>query len=389
MTGPGSRPLRLIAVVAFTWVAGLTSPPARAVSPPTVNDALLPAAKSPAPREATEQSEPCHTTSGPSATDTDRPDSQLSAIDLQAIWRLSRGSGQTVAVIDTGVSRHRLLPHLIPGGDYVSSGDGTQDCDGHGTDRRRNHRRVPRNGNRAPRSAASLPMPPSWPSVSRATQFRRLSDPAGSGVGDVETLAMAVRTAADAGATVVNISSVACLPADGSLDDGSLGAALAYAVDVKNVVVVAAAGNVGGPGQCHEQNPRLGSGAARRPRLGCGEGRRQPVVVRRLRPDRGFGRPRRAPVAVQPGGTVGGRGRAGRGGGLPGPRRGGSDRYRTRFRSARADFGDQLCRTGGLRHCRLDPVARAAAHRETGDATHRGHRPPPGSGVGCRRSDTV
>jgi membrane-anchored mycosin MYCP len=54
---------------------------------------------------------------------------------------------------------------------------------------------------------------------------------------------------------VVNISSVACLPADGSLDDGSLGAALAYAVDVKNVVVVAAAGNVGGPGQCHEQNP--------------------------------------------------------------------------------------------------------------------------------------
>ena len=31
--------------------------------------------------------------------------------------------------------------------------------------------------------------------------------------------------------------------------------ALAYAVDVKNVVVVAAAGNVGGAGQCPEQNP--------------------------------------------------------------------------------------------------------------------------------------
>src|SRR4029450_12763472 len=38
------------------------------------------------------------------------------------------------------------------------------------------------------------------------------------------------------------------------LDDRRLGAALAYAVDVKNVVVVAAAGNVGGPGQCPEQN---------------------------------------------------------------------------------------------------------------------------------------
>lgn len=253
MTGPGSRPLRLIAVVAFTWVAGLTPPPARAVSPPTVNDALLPAAKSPAPREATEQSEPCRTTTGPSDTDTDT-DSQLSAIDLQAIWRLSRGSGQTVAVIDTGVSRHRLLPHLIPGGDYVSNGDGTQDCDGHGTivagiiGAAEERQPGATFGGLAP-DAAVMAIRQS------SNAFRRLSDPSGSGVGDVETLAAAVRTAADAGATVVNISSVACLPSDGNLDDGSLGAALAYAVDVKNVVVVAAAGNVGGPGQCHEQNP--------------------------------------------------------------------------------------------------------------------------------------
>lgn len=255
MSGPGSRPLCLIAVVAFTWVAGLTCPQARAVVPPAVNDALLPAPRSPAPREATEQSAPCHTTNGPSDTDTDTDaERQLSAIDLQAVWRLSRGSGQTVAVIDTGVSRHRLLPHLIPGGDYVSGGDGTQDCDGHGTvvagiigaaEERRPRATF---GGLAP-DAAIMGIRQS------SNAFRRLSDPAGSGVGDVETLAMAVRTAADAGATVVNISSVACLPADGSLDDGSLGAALAYAVDVKNVVVVVAAGNVGGPGQCHEQNP--------------------------------------------------------------------------------------------------------------------------------------
>jgi membrane-anchored mycosin MYCP len=71
----------------------------------------------------------------------------------------------------------------------------------------------------------------------------------------VDTLARAVRTAADMGATVINVSSVACLPAQGGLDDRPLGAALAYAVDVKNVVVVAAAGNVGGAGQCPEQNP--------------------------------------------------------------------------------------------------------------------------------------
>ena len=77
-----------------------------------------------------------------------------------------------------------------------------------------------------------------------------------SGYGDVDTLAMAVRTAADMGATVINVSSVACVSVADALDDRALGAALAYAVDTKNVVVVAAAGNVGGPGQCPEQNPR-------------------------------------------------------------------------------------------------------------------------------------
>ena len=39
-----------------------------------------------------------------------------------------------VAVIDTGVTPHPRLPHLIPGGDYVmGGGDGLSDCDAHGT----------------------------------------------------------------------------------------------------------------------------------------------------------------------------------------------------------------------------------------------------------------
>ena len=57
------------------------------------------------------------------------------------------------------------------------------------------------------------------------------------------------------GASVINVSSIACVAAAAALDDRALGAALAYAVDVKNVVVVAAAGNVGGLGQCPDQNP--------------------------------------------------------------------------------------------------------------------------------------
>ena len=82
-------------------------------------------------------------------------------------------------------------------------------------------------------------------------KFGAVSDPTNSGFGDVDTMARAVRTAADLGATVINISSVACAR-DSALDDRPLGAALAYAVDTKNVVVVAAAGNAG-TGQCPAQ----------------------------------------------------------------------------------------------------------------------------------------
>jgi membrane-anchored mycosin MYCP len=251
MTVASPLALRIVAVIAVTWAAGLTSPPAGAVAPPAVDDALLPAPKSPAPREATEQSERCHSATSRADIGTKW---QLSEIDLQAVWRLSRGSGQTVAVIDTGVSRHRLLPHLVPGGDYVSAGDGTQDCDGHGTV-------VAGIIGAAEVDEAGTTFGGLAPDATimgirqSSNAFRRLSDPGASGVGDVETLAMAVRTAADSGATVVNISSVACLPATDGIDDGALGAALAYAMNVKNVVIVAAAGNVGGPGQCREQNP--------------------------------------------------------------------------------------------------------------------------------------
>jgi membrane-anchored mycosin MYCP len=166
---------------------------------------------------------------------------------------LSRGAGQTVAVIDTGVTRHRLLPHLIPGGDYVNTSDGTVDCDGHGTVVAGIIGAEP-----DPDGSDFSGVAPDATIISirqSSNKFRATDDPTGSGFGDVDTLARAIRTAADLGATVINVSSVACLSAEGGLDDRPLGAALAYAVDVKNAVVVAAAGNVGGAGQCPTQNP--------------------------------------------------------------------------------------------------------------------------------------
>jgi membrane-anchored mycosin MYCP len=257
MTTTTSRVVRILAAALLGVLPLYTAPTAAAVAPPVIDDSLLPRPESPAPPRRTEQQQQCVTSN---AGDGDiGAAGQLKALDLQAIWKLSRGTGQIVAVIDTGVSRHRLLPHLVPGGDYVFTGDGTDDCDGHGTI-------VAGIIGAAPDALDTNAFGGIAPDATiigirqSSNKFRAADDASGSGFGDVDTLAMAVRTAADMGATVINVSSVACLPAQGGLDDRALGAALSYAVDVKNVVVVAAAGNVGGPGQCPDQNP---AGSAR------------------------------------------------------------------------------------------------------------------------------
>ncbi len=245
------RSARIACAVALASASVWTSPPAAAITPPEVDDSRLPDARPPAPPEPTEQRQDC-VVSTPTRRGTENGD-QLAALDLPEVWTLSRGAGQTVAVIDTGVARHRLLPHLVPGGDYVHSGDGTDDCDGHGT------------------VVAGIVGAAEDPTGDREFSgvapdaaiigIRQSSvkfAPAGRsapGFGDVDTLAAAIRTAADMGASVINVSSIACVEATAELDDRALGAALAYAVDVKNVVVVAAAGNVGGLGQCPDQNP--------------------------------------------------------------------------------------------------------------------------------------
>ncbi|AKS35643.1 type VII secretion-associated serine protease mycosin [Mycolicibacterium goodii] len=237
------RVTALVTTVAVVALPLVLTAPAAAVTPPTVDDAYLPPAAPPAPPLPTEQRQPCFDT----RTGVDETRSQ--SIDLEPVWELTRGRGQVVAVIDTGVARHRLLPRLVGGGDYVSNGDGTADCDGHGT--------IVAGiiGGAATPGGFSGVAPDATILAIRQSSNRFATD-TGAGVGDVETLAKAVRTAADLGATVINISSVACVDAaaDGGFDDRPLGAALAYAVDVKNVVVVAAAGNVGA-GQCRQQNP--------------------------------------------------------------------------------------------------------------------------------------
>ncbi|HVQ85219.1 MAG TPA: type VII secretion-associated serine protease mycosin [Mycobacterium sp.] len=243
-----SRIARLLAVSALTALSQLGTPPAHAVSPPQIEDGRLPKPALPAPPWPTVQREVCAPMTADSGPGRNRPPD---LIDLPRVWQLTRGAGQRVAVIDTGVSRHRRLPDVVPGGDYVSSGDGIQDCDAHGT-------LVAGIIAAAPDSSADSfsGVAPEATLISirqSSARFARASDRSHTGVGDVETMAKAIRTAADLGASVINISSVACVPVTSALDDRALGAALAYAVDVKNAVVVAAAGNTGGAGQCPPQ----------------------------------------------------------------------------------------------------------------------------------------
>jgi membrane-anchored mycosin MYCP len=239
---------RLVAVSALTLAIACGTPTAQAVSPPDVDDRWLPKPARPSSPWPTAQREVCAAMTTDSGPARDRP-SNLG--DLSAVWQLSRGTGQRVAVIDTGISRHRRLPDVVPGGDYVSTGDGTQDCDAHGTlvagiiaataD------------SKSDRFSGVAPEATLISIRQSSAKFAPTGDRSRIGVGDVNTMANAVRTAADLGASVINISSVACTPAASAPDDRALGAALAYAVDVKNAVVVAAAGNTGGTGQCPPQ----------------------------------------------------------------------------------------------------------------------------------------
>lgn len=67
-------------------------------------------------------------------TDFRLPPKYMDMLNLNEAWQFGRGGGVKVAVIDTGVTPHPRLPHLIPGGDYVmAGGDGLSDCDAHGT----------------------------------------------------------------------------------------------------------------------------------------------------------------------------------------------------------------------------------------------------------------
>jgi membrane-anchored mycosin MYCP len=179
-------------------------------------------------------------------------------LDITDAWRFSRGAGQKVAVIDTGVNRRPRLPALEGGGDYVSGTDGLEDCDAHGTLVAGIIAAAPSPDDTfagvAP-EATILSIRQNSGVYAAQGSAAAQNDPnaVSPGYGNIHTLALAIARAVDLGATVINLSEVACVPVGAGLNDAELGLALRYAYE-RNVVVVAAAGNVNQQGLCRTQN---------------------------------------------------------------------------------------------------------------------------------------
>ncbi|WP_082373025.1 type VII secretion-associated serine protease mycosin [Nocardia sp. NRRL S-836] len=188
------------------------------------------------------------------------PWGQLS-LNLDEAHRFATGKNILIAIIDTGVDPRnpRLNGRVDPGGDYVDeTKNGTDDCDGHGTE--------------VAGVAAAKKTEGDFVGAApdaRILAIRQTSDryefkgdannEARKGAGKVKTLAQAIVRAAEKGARVINISLTNCgTPKGFSADDRSLQAAIKYAVDVKDVVIVTAAGNRDDQGNgCPAQNDNM------------------------------------------------------------------------------------------------------------------------------------
>ncbi|KWX67010.1 type VII secretion-associated serine protease mycosin [Mycobacterium sp. NAZ190054] len=240
------------------------APSAAAITPPQVDPATPPPSGSAGPVGAMAQRTPCVSGTVIPGSDPAAVSPNQSALNLPEAWTHSRGEGQTVAVLDTGVKPGPRLPDVEPGGDYVASGDGLTDCDGRGT--------------LVAGLIAGQPGADGFSGVAPAARLLsiRVSSPryAPRDLGEdpvvtratleAQALARAVVRAADLGARVINISAVTCVPAGKNLDQSGLGAALRYAAVDKDAVIVAAAGDseggaAGGCGSNPLSDPALPS----------------------------------------------------------------------------------------------------------------------------------
>lgn len=246
---------RVVVIVMALLLALVSAPPVGAVEPPSIDPAALPPDQT-GPDSPTEQRRVCSApTVLPDSTFADKPWPN-DYLQLAEAQKFATGAGVTVAVIDTGVNGSPRVP-AEPGGDFVDqAGNGMSDCDSHGT------LTASIIAGRAAPTDGFIGVAPN----ARILSLRQTSEafqPVGARqdpndpnttqtAGSLRSLARAVVHAANLGAQVINISEAACYKITRPIDETGLGAAINYAVNVKNAVVVAAAGNTG---QDCTQNP--------------------------------------------------------------------------------------------------------------------------------------
>lgn len=150
------------------------------------------------------------------------------------------GAGVKVAVIDTGVAAHPQL-RVTPGADFVTpeEPDPLRDCDLHGTVVA---------GVIAGKDLGVAPDAEIY-SIRQTSSHYRTPAPEneaaeGVGSGTLASLAAAIEDAVNAGAQVINVSVVSCVPAEAAarVDRAGVDAALRRAEEA-GAVVVAASGN--------------------------------------------------------------------------------------------------------------------------------------------------
>ncbi|MBD2042900.1 S8 family peptidase [Microcoleus sp. FACHB-672] len=151
----------------------------------------------------------------------------LRSINMERAWEETKGSGVTVAVIDTGIS---AVPDLadtkfVPGYDFVNDKVAADDDNGHGT-------------HVAGTIAQSTNNSYGVAGIAYEASLMPLKVLSGGGGGTISDIAEAIKFAADNGADVINMS------LGGPGESQLLQEAIDYAHQ-KGVVIVAAAGNSG------------------------------------------------------------------------------------------------------------------------------------------------
>lgn len=247
---------RLCLITVTLMLVLLTAPPASAISPPSIDPGAVPPDAT-GPEQPLEQRRLCKAPMALPGANFHDPPWASTYLGVDEAHRFATGAGVTVAVIDTGVDASPRVP-AEPGGDFVvGGGDGLSDCDAHGT------LIASIIAGRPALTDAFVGVAPDAKLISLRQTSEAFepkdnqnnpNDPNSTpAAGSIRSLARAVVHAANMGANVINISEAACFKVRKPVDESTLGAALNYAVNVKNAVIIAAAGNASG--DCGQNPP--------------------------------------------------------------------------------------------------------------------------------------